>query len=39
MQDRPGQPPFERHKRYYIVLKVAVLAFAVILAAKLFNAV
>jgi hypothetical protein len=33
-----GKPPFQRHIRYYLLLKIVMIAFAVLLALQFFSA-
>jgi hypothetical protein len=37
MREHPEQPPFQAHRRYYVFLKFAVLALAVLVALNLFG--
>lgn len=37
MSEHPEQPPFAGHRRYYVFLKFAVLALAVLVALNLFG--
>lgn len=36
MSDDAGKPPFARHGRYYLALKIVVLAAAILVAIKYF---
>ena len=37
MDNHPDEPPFKSHKRYYLFLKIAVIALAAILTLKFFQ--
>ena len=37
MREHPEQPPFQAHRRYYVFVKFAVLALAVLVALNLFG--
>ena len=37
MREHPEQPPFQAYRRYYVFLKFAVLALAVLVALNLFG--
>lgn len=37
MSNDPGQPPFAKHRRYYVFIKIAVLLIAAYVALRLFG--